>query len=152
MKKLMFLLPFILLMSCAKNSIYSEMQEDFTDNQWQKEDPRTFEFEVDEVADSAVIIAKFSHIYEPGYNNVPLEVKIKNPEGNEETFTANLLLKDVQGNELTDCLGDVCDLEQNIKEAYSLKKGKYVITLANTVQTPYLPNVIGIGISVKTKK
>ncbi len=150
MKKLIYILPFLLLVSCAKFTIYSETYKGFADNRWEKSDARTFEFEVTEVADSAKIDIKFSHIYEPGYNNVPLEVKIKKPSGEEEVFTANLILKDAEGNELTDCLGDICDLEQTVKEGYSLTKGKYAITLSNTVQTPYLPNVIGVGISVKT--
>ena len=128
------------------------MNKDFENNRWLKQDIKTFDFEVDEPTDSAKIAAKFSHIYEPGYNNIPLEVTIKNPDGKEETFTANLQLKDAEGKEVTDCLGDICDLEQTIKDGYSLKKGKYIITLANNVQTPYLPNVIGIGINIESKK
>ena len=125
------------------------MYRDFEDNRWFKLDSKTFEFDVNEDVANARIIIKFSHVYEPYYNNVPIEVVIKKQGGESETIKTTMFLKDKKGKDISDCLGDICDLDFMLKENYPFRKGKYSITIANTVNTTYLPNVIGLGLEVE---
>lgn len=146
MRKLLTLLPLLLLFSCMKSTIYTEMTKGFPENRWAKSDAGHFDFIIKEKA-NANIIVKFSHIFEPQYTEVPLFVTIKKPTGDEVT-EAVLLLKDSEGKNISDCVGDICDLEYTIKENYIFEPGSYTIVVANTAKGPYVPNVLGLGIEI----
>lgn len=146
MKKLLLLFSFLTFFSCMKSTIYSEMTKGFPENRWAKSDARHFDFIIKEKA-NANILVKFSHIFEPQYTDVPLFVTVKKPTGDEVT-EAVLLLKDSEGKNISDCVGDVCDLEYTLKENYDFEPGSYTIVIANTAKGPYLPNVLGLGIEI----
>ena len=83
---------------------------------------------------------------------VPINFIIENPAGEKENITIALKIKDSSGKQLAECAGDVCDLYYKIKEKTKLQKGKYKITIFHSFKGPFLPNVIGIGLSVAPKK
>ena len=143
MRKIFYFLPLLFLFSCIKSSVYSEMYRGFDDNRWMKSDSHTFDFEIEEDAKASIIL-DFS-----GYNEVPIVVSILKPTGEEEVVTANLLLKDEKGKDISNCTGDICDLEFTLKEVYSFTKGKYRITVANDFNHTFLPNVLGVGIDIR---
>ena len=150
MRKLFLLLPLLIVTACTQFGLYSETIKGFDNNRWEKNDTKSFSFKINEDVKKANVLILFSHVYEPGYDKVPVEVTFKKEGGNEETFMTDLLLKDEQGENLTSCMGDVCDLEQVVKENFTLAKGDYTITISNTTNLPYLPNVIALGIGVET--
>ena len=151
MRKLFLLLPLLIVTACTQFGLYSETIKGFDNNRWEKNDTKSFSFQINEDVKKANVLILFSHVYEPGYDKVPVEVTFKKEGGNEETFMTDLLLKDEQGENLTSCMGDVCDLEQVVKENFNLEKGNYTVTLTNKVGLlPYLPNVVALGISVET--
>lgn len=149
MRKIVALLPLLFLFSCMKSSVYSEMFRDFDNNRWAMSDIRTFDIDIIEDTNASIVI-NFSHVYEPGFTNVPVVLTIKKPSGEEELLAANMLLKDKTGNDISDCTGDICDLEFTLTENYSFTKGKYKITVANAVNAPFLPNVLGLGLEIRT--
>jgi hypothetical protein len=91
----------------------------------------------------------FSHVYEPQYATVPVSVTIEYPSGEKENVFLNLLLKDAEGNDLSDCSGDICELHTNIKEGVKLPKGDYKVTVENKFAYAYLANVLAVGVSVE---
>ena len=149
MKKLLFLLPLLLLFSCNKTTLFTQKIDNFTDNRWQKTDTKTFEFEIKKNIEEADIKLVFSHVFDPQYQRVPLEVTIKNPEGVEDNMFLNLQLKDDEGNSMSDCAGDVCDLEMDLKEGMKMPAGKYVVTVENKFDGEYIPNVLALRITVE---
>lgn len=148
MKKIITLMLLFTLASCSKFTL-SKKTEDFPDNRWEKKNIQTFEFDIADDMDADVAVL-FSHVDQPGYDGVPLEVTIKDPLGNKEAIAVMLRLKDASGKEYSDCVGDVCDLTTVIKEAVPLKKGKYTITLKNIFKHDYLPNVLAVGVNIET--
>ncbi|MFY7731039.1 MAG: hypothetical protein ACOVRN_16080, partial [Flavobacterium sp.] len=77
---------------------------------------------------------------------------IKFPDGNEETISAKILLKDGEGKSLSDCAGDVCDCTTTIKTDFPLKKGTYIFSMKNNVKQPFLPNALAAGIQVNASR
>lgn len=149
MKKLLLFLPLLLLTSCAKFSLYSEKIKDFPDNRWATTDVKTFSFELTEDVEKAKLDLFFSYVFEPGYNKVPVKLYMIK-EGEAQVLMLELLsLKNEAGEDLGDCLGDVCDLTQTIA-TQSFTKGKYTIKVVHEAEGPYLPNVIALGISLET--
>jgi len=149
MKKTLALMLLFTLVACTKFTL-SKTIEDFPGNRWEKKNTQAFDFEIKDDMDADIAIL-FSHVDDPQYDKVPLEVTIEDPSGQKEKIAVMLRLKDESGKDLSDCVGDVCDLTTVIKEAVPLKKGKYIITLQNTFsQHEYIPNVLALGVSIET--
>lgn len=153
MKKTLFLLVFLSFLSC-KEAVVSKIDKDFDDNQWMRTDVRTFEFEIKRDIPSAEVLLNFSHLYDPGYGTVPVVVSMQNiTSGTPATNTAiNLLLKDAEGNFVSDCSGDICDFSYVLQDNVALTKGNYVVKLQNQYQWEFLPNTLALGITVRKNK
>lgn len=152
MKKILLLLCLIVLASCKKTVVASEIRKDFADKQWPAADIKTFNLKIKRDLDKADIKILFSHVYEPQYESVPLEISIESPSGEKEEIALNLRLKDEDGNDVSDCSGDICDLHTIVKEGVSLKKGIYKISVKNEFAYEYLANVLAVGASIEREE
>ncbi len=144
---LLFLLS-VMLISCNKSGIYSKFDNMEENNRWTQSDAKTYDFTVENDTISYDIKFHFSHVYDYQFANVPINFSIKNPAGAMENLTIDLAIKNAKGEQLANCSGDICDLIYKVKEKVKLPKGNYKITVSNSFNGPYLPNVIGIGIEV----
>lgn len=149
MKKFVFLLPLLLLFSCNKTTLFTKNLDDFKDNRWQKSEIKVFDFEIKKDVEEADIKLTFSHTFDPQYERVPLELTIEHPDGTKDNMFLNLQLKDGSGDSMSDCAGDICDLEMDLKEGMKMPAGKYVITIENKFEGEYLPNVLALRITVE---
>lgn len=150
MKKILLLLCLMAMtVSCKKTVVASAIKKDFADKQWMATDVKTFELKVKRNIDNGDIKILFSHVYEPQYTNVPLEITIESPSGAKEEIAINLVLKDEEGNDLSDCSGDICDLHTIVKEGVKLEKGIYKIAVKNKFAYEYLANVLAVGASIE---
>jgi gliding motility-associated lipoprotein GldH len=154
MKKatLLFVGFLFLLISCKEKAVFDQFDTDFESNRWLEKDVKTYDFTIDDDAKLYTITFAFSHVYDYQFSSVPLNIKIVGPSGKEETMTIDLQIKDASGKQLADCSGDVCDLFYKIKEKTKLEKGAYKVTLSHSFTGPYLPNVIGVGLTVEEAK
>ena len=135
-----------LFLSCDGSKIYRNI-DDFEDNRWAKTDVRTFEFDIPAEGDYNLTVL-FSHVYDTPLSNIPLVIKIETPDGKSEIINIIMHIRDEDGKQLADCGGDYCDFEQAIFRNRKLAEGPYKISVSNTFDYEYMPNVIGIGISV----
>ena len=141
-----------LLQSCNTNEIYNSFDRDFKENRWNTTDERIFEYSNTNSEALVALKVHFGHIYGYQFESIPLEVAITSPSGNSEVILFDLQLKDAAGNELGDCSGDICDVYFQIKPDAKLEKGKYTFRIKNNFNGSYLPNVLGIGISIEQQK
>jgi gliding motility-associated lipoprotein GldH len=152
MKKIMLFVAFMLLISCNKNKIYHRFDKDFDLNRWNESDIQSYDFTILE-ENSYDIIIEFSHIYNYDMASIPLVITMKSPDGNEKIEKLDLAIKDDSGKQLADCSGDICDLKFTYKSNLNLLKGDYSISIANvSPQFGFLPNVLGIGLTVNRSK
>lgn len=152
MKKLVLLLPLLVLFSC-KDTVVNQMHKDFAENQWLKTQAQEFEFDLKKDIQKGDLVLNFSHIYEPGYSTVPLTVSITTPDGKSDmNMLVNLKLKDEDGESLSDCDGDICDFQYTLRDDAAMPKGKYKVTIQNGYQWEYLPNVLSVGIAVQREE
>lgn len=149
MKKAFLLILVFAALSCKKTVVVKDVNTDFTENQWQATDAKKFEFELKKDLEKGDIRLLFSHVHDPQYSTVPVSVTIEEPSGEKENFYLNLMLKDAEGNDLSECSGDICDLYTNIKEGVKLSKGTYKVTVENKFAYAYLANVLAVGVSVE---
>ncbi|MFP9116229.1 lipoprotein [Flavobacterium sp. RNTU_13] len=147
MKKSILLLFSILMLSSC-NKFQEHVTTDFQDNRWISDKWQDYTVVIPADQKAATVNVFFSHIYEPGYDEIPVSVKIKSPDGKDETINTKILLKDKNGKNLSDCAGDVCDCITTIKTDFPLKKGTYIFSLKNNVKQPFLPNALVAGIKI----
>ena len=150
--KMLFVFMLFLLQSCNTNEIYNSFDRDFKENRWNTTDERIFEYSNTNSEALVALKVHFGHIYGYQFESIPLEVAITSPSGNSEVILFDLQLKDAAGNELGDCSGDICDVYFQIKPDAKLEKGKYTFRIKNNFNGSYLPNVLGIGISIEQQK
>jgi len=144
--KIFPILFLFLLVSCDKKSVYSQFDDDFTENRWEKTDVRNYEFTITETGNYDLVL-DFSHVYGFPFAQVPIKIEMSGPDG--ILFSENLnieLRKD--DSEVSDCSGDYCDMQQEIFTKRVLKAGSYKVLLSNEFDHEYLPNVLGIGIQI----
>ena len=149
MKKFVFLLPLLLLFSCNKTTLFTKTLDDFSDNRWQKSDVKVFDFDIKKDVEGADIKLTFSHTFDPQYEKVPLELTIEHPDGTKDNMFLNFQLKDGSGDLMSDCAGDICDLEMSLKEDMKMPAGKYRVKIENKFDGEYLPNVLALILTVE---
>lgn len=151
MKNLFVIVSLILLFSCESEHAYKKFDKNFESNRWKETDVKSYEFIIDKQADYDIII-HFAHIFDYDMNTIPLTVSIKYPDGNKSVEKLDLLIKDVNGKQLADCAGDICDLYYTLKSNQKLPLGSYSVAISNQSKYRFLPNVLGIGLTVTSTK
>lgn len=141
------LFAILLLVSCNSNVVYKQFDADFDDNRWLRADVKNYEFEIEKAAAYDLVI-NFSHVAGFQFAEIPLSIEITSPDGTVSAQNIMLSTKDAAGNDIGDCAGDYCDLEQVIFKDKTLSAGSYKVKMANVFDHDYLPNVIGVGIKV----
>jgi len=151
MKKIMLLFFAVTLFASCKK-FQEHVTTDFQNNRWISDKWQDYTVVIPADQKAATVNVFFSHIYEPGYDEIPVSVRIKFPDGKEETISAKILLKDGEGKSLSDCAGDVCDCITAIKTDVPLKKGTYIFSLKNNAKHPFLPNALAAGIQINASR
>ena len=151
-KSLLLFSLFTVLISCSKQSQFSQFDKFGEENRWQKADAKTFEFDITDDTQLYNLIFRFSHVYGYQFASIPLNIVIESPDGKKEELKIDIPIKDDSGKDLGECAGDICDLNYKIEEKIKLQKGNYKITFSHSFEGPYLPNVIGIGLNVESVK
>ena len=109
-----------------------------------------YEFE-NTLEESLDLKLHFGHIRGFQFKEIALEVEITTPDNKKEIIPVNLKLIDETGKDLGDCTGDICDVFQTIKTFDTLQSGKYIVTVKSKFAGPYLPNVLGVGITIEKR-
>ncbi len=151
MLKLKFLLLFasVLFVSCYPKYVFNDFNSDFDSNRWNSNEEVTFEFDNSKDIDTCSVNLHVGHIYDFQFANVPMEVTIVSPDGSNEKFELDVKFKDESGNDLGQCSGEVCDLYTPIISKTRLTKGKYKFIVKNKFPSPFLPNILGVGILIE---
>lgn len=149
--KYIALFAFLFLFSCDENKVFHQFDKNFESNRWLEKDIKTYDFTISEENKYDVVI-EFSHVYDYDMASIPLVIKMKTPDGNETTEKLDLPIKDETGKQLAECSGDICDLYYTYKANQSFTKGEYSISIANTSAFGFLPNVIGVGLTMNKSK
>ncbi len=141
----------LFLISCNGNVAYKEYDTTFVGNRWQKNDVKTFNFELKEAGNFDLLV-DFSHVYGTQFAELPIKIVMINPDQSRKTADYVILLRDNDGKELGDCSGDYCDLREPVLKNLQLPAGNYQVSVANNFQYEFVPNVLGVGIRLEKSK
>ena len=92
------------------------------------------------------VYLEISHVLGSEMNVFPVSFEVTKPDGSMEKGEVVVDFKN------SDCMGDVCDVKFLLKEKLQLKKGKYTVKFSPKSKFGFVPNIIGVGLSVEIKE
>ena len=147
MKKIaILLLMMIVIISCDKKQVYRNFENDIAAQRWNESDEKTHSFEILEDDKNYNVYVEISHVFGSEMNEFPVNFEVTKPDGSVEKGEVIVNFKN------TECLGDVCDVKFLVKEKLKLKKGKYIVKFSPKSKFGFVPNIIGVGLSVEIKE
>lgn len=133
-------------LSCDKKQVYSDFENDIESQRWSEKDVKTHDFEILEDAKNYNVFIEISHVRGTEMDEFPIVYEITKPDGTLEKAEVMMSLKK------TECLGDICDVKFLVKEKVQLNKGKYTVRFSPKSKFGFVPNIIGVGLSVEIKE
>ena len=147
------LLIIVSLSSCNKSQVYKEFKT-LPNNTWERiEEGKSIVFDnvnienEDEVYDISVHVRHTPYITE---DEIKFKLKITSPSSIVRESVHTIKLKDKEGKEwLGEALGDIIDLEVDVKTFYSfIERGIYRIELVNMGQKYQLQGIMELGLEI----
>jgi gliding motility-associated lipoprotein GldH len=130
-------------------TVYEEYTK-FDDLSWNRFDLLTFEIQVEDIESPYDIFLNVRHIPEVRYEELNLNFTIFSPGGDMRTTDYTLEFVDRDGNQLSECLGDLCDLQVLLRDGLRFnEKGLAKFEIENKFTKVELPGIIEVGLIVK---
>lgn len=133
-------------LSCDRTQVYREFENNIEAQRWNEKDIKTHAFEILEDGKYYSVFIEISHVFGSEMDNFPLNFEVTKPDGSSEKGEVVMDFK------IGECLGDICDVKFLIKEKIALKKGKYTVEFSPKSKYGFVPNIIGVGLSVVIKE
>jgi gliding motility-associated lipoprotein GldH len=145
-KTVILLLVLFVTLSCDKKQVYRNFENEIAAQRWNESDVKTHTFEILEDDKSYNVFIEVSHVLGTEMNEFPVNFEVTKPDGSIEKGEVVVNFKN------SECMGDVCDVKFLVKEKLKLKKGKYTVKFSPKSKFGFVPNIIGVGLSVEIKE
>ncbi|WP_329804936.1 gliding motility lipoprotein GldH family protein [Flavobacterium facile] len=145
-KTAILLLVLFVSLSCDKKQVYRNFENDITAQRWSESDVKTHAFEISEDDKTYNVFIEISHVLGTEMNEFPVNFEVAKPDGSIEKEEIIVNFKN------SECMGDICDVKFLVKEKVKLKKGKYKVSFSPKSKYGFVPNIIGVGLTVEIKE
>lgn len=145
-KTALLLLIMVVILSCDKKQVYRNFENQIEAQRWSEKDVKIHTFDILEDGKSYNVFLEISHVLGSEMNEFPVVFEVSKPDGSTEKGEEVVNFKNA------DCMGDVCDVKILLKEKLQLKKGKYIVKFSPKSKFGFVPNIIGVGLSVEIKE
>jgi len=149
----LIIISLLTLASCQKGLVYKDFHK-FDNYTWSRFDKVRFEIPIEEAGITADIIFTIRHITQYPYDNLPVNIILTTPSGEERIIEKDILLYDADGEFKGSVAGDLWDFEETIwPQFYFTEKGKYIVEFENLIPKTGIPGLADIGVKlVKSEK
>lgn len=145
-KAALLLLVMFMSLSCDKKQVYRDFENEIESQRWAEKDVKTHQFDISEDDKNYNVFIEISHVRNTEMAEFPVDFEVTKPDGSIEKGEVVVNFKN------TECLGDVCDVKFLVKEKVKLNKGKYTVKFSPKSKFGFVPNIIGVGLSVEIKE
>lgn len=140
----------IFFAGCNKNKVYEEHKTNFPQFRWEKSNVVEFNPEITDTASDYEITVALRHIFGFNLESIKIDLEIISPSGKKTMNEYLLSFYDEQGNFLSLCAGDFCDMEQLIEDDFNFKEtGEYQIKIYHRMEINPLPNIMEVGLIIE---
>lgn len=148
----LLLLAVTLFCSCNSDKIYEEYNG-IESLQWKKSEVQKYEVNITDAGLKYQINIAVRFIEGCPYMNFPVNITYTDPEGNTESFSADLKLTDEDKNYLGTVIGNIYDLIIPVKENVAFEKaGVYKFEIVQTSDQDPLLFISELGLIVEKQK
>lgn len=151
-KCIVILLSVMLLIGCDETRLY-EQNADFEDRYWNAEEKPSFEFTVDDTANSYNVLCNVRHAVSYPYSRLFLKYTLLDSAKavvKQDMASAYLFDKSTGAPQGNSGLGDIYDLRVPLLTNFKFKqKGKYSVTFEQFMRTDSLQGVLAVGVRIE---
>jgi len=149
-KIMAFFFVAIFFTSCNKNKVYEEHKTNFPQFRWEKSNVVEFNPEIIDTTSNYKITVALRHVFGFNLKSIKIDLEIISPSGKKITNEYILSFYDDEGNLLSLCAGDICDMEQLIEDDFSFNEtGTYEINIYHLMNINPLPNIMEVGLIIE---
>ena len=141
------------LISCQQNRVYESHKKDFPNNRWDKQKVLEFAPEITDTTATYRIYLALRHVY--GFQFETMKVKVTSTTPTGKSISKDYVFQVIgQGKKyISDCAGDICDLETVIEENVSFNDpGTYKYTIEHQMPLDQVLNVMEFGLIIEKHK
>ena len=120
---------------------------------WDRFNILHFEFPVEDTEKEYDFFISIRHIPQIPYKKMEVNFTLYTPEDDMRTGNIELRLVDLEGESLSKCLGDLCDIELPLRKNFKFSaKGKARIEIENRYTKIKMPGIMEVGLIVRESK
>ena len=147
-----FALIALLLFSC-NNRIEFEQYQKLEKQSWNRFNIIKFEVPVEDTQNAFDIALVIRHLPEFRIKELPVNVTIYFPSGEMRTAEYVIPFTSKDGESLSECLGDLCDISFSLRENFIFSEAGIVrFEIENKWPRIELPGVLEVGLTVRKSK
>ncbi|MBK6344924.1 MAG: gliding motility lipoprotein GldH [Bacteroidales bacterium] len=141
-----------ILVSCQKGVTYKEFHK-FDNYVWDRFEKVKFNIPVEEAGMKADIVFTIRHITQYPYDNLPVNVILTTPSGEERIVEKDIRLKNDKGEFTGSVAGDLWDFEEILWPGFQFNEaGNYTVEFENLIPKMGIPGLADIGICLRKSK
>jgi len=150
MKKNVFILASLLILfSCTPGTVY-EKHVKMDNLAWNRFNTINFDFNIKETAPAYDLYVAIRHITDIPYPEIDISAYLITPFGETRSRELTVRLKDREGNNLGDGLGELWDVEVLVWEGLDFKEpGNYKVEVSSAMQQLDVIGVLEVGLVVR---
>ncbi|MCA1750962.1 MAG: gliding motility lipoprotein GldH [Cryomorphaceae bacterium] len=138
-----------LITSCDSNTVFDKNDDNFPQFRWEKDREVKFEPAIEDISVPYDISLKFRHVNGFQFRDMRVEVVRTSPSGKEVARDFNFPVIDSEGEYLSSCALDICDLQTSFEDGVIFEEsGKYIYTVRHLMPPDPLPNVMEVGLVI----
>jgi len=145
-KTIILLLVLFVTLSCDKKQVYRNFENNIEAERWNEKDVKSHSFEISDDTINYNIFIEISHVLGTEMNEFPVDFEVTKPNGSIEKGEVVVNFKN------SECLGDICDVKFLVKEKVKLKKGTYKVSFSPKSKYGFVPNIIGVGLTIEKQE
>ncbi|MCD4729327.1 MAG: gliding motility lipoprotein GldH [Bacteroidales bacterium] len=134
---------------CSNRKVFEEFKK-FDKVSWHRFNYLEFEVPVEDTDSEFDIYISLRHLPEFPHKQLPVNFTIYSPSGEMRTADHMLELNDDEGNSLSKCLGDFCDVSILVREDFKFSEtGTFKFRIENKWKKVDLPGIMEVGLLIK---
>lgn len=148
---LILLLP-VLLLSCSNQKIFEKFEK-FENISWNRFNKLKFEINLEDTEPQFDIFLAIRHLPEIQYKELKINMTIYSPSEEMRSADYVLPLRNKDGNSLSECLGDLCDITIPIRKRFKFSEpGINRIEIESKFTKVDMPGIMEVGLIVRKSK
>ena len=142
----------LLLVSCSNNKVFEQYHK-FEKFSWNRFEFVNFETQIKDIESDYDIYLNFRHLPEYPYKHIDFNFTIYTPSGEMRTSNYEIDLYNKQGERLSECLGDFCDMKIPVRKGFRFSEpGLAKFEIENRMTKLQTPGVMEVGLIIEKSK